>query len=143
MSNVINKSTLEYREFVNTPDYKDGNWIINPVLPSCPKKYWKVSGNSIVEMNNTEKQAKDTADALALRHIPKSAEQIASELDKATTGDQGARFMTAFNENAIWGQLILAQNYIGARALATQLVSGGTLIQADYDLIDSILPLQE
>jgi hypothetical protein len=30
MANVLNIHTLEYLKSVNTPDYKDGNWLINP-----------------------------------------------------------------------------------------------------------------
>lgn len=55
MSNVINKNTLEYRINVNTPDYMDGNWIINPLLPNCESKYWKINGDQVVEMTQEEK----------------------------------------------------------------------------------------
>lgn len=55
MSKVINKSTFKIIEFANTPDYMDGNWIINPTIPSCDKRYWKILNNDIVEMSPEEK----------------------------------------------------------------------------------------
>jgi len=59
MSNVLNKKTLEYRESVNTTDYMNGQWLINPVLPRGSKRYWKIVGNRVVEMSSEEKKMKD------------------------------------------------------------------------------------
>lgn len=56
MANVINKNTLQYLKSVNTPDYTEEDWIINPVLPDCDKKYWKVKNNKVVEMTIAEKK---------------------------------------------------------------------------------------
>lgn len=68
MANVINKTTLEYRESVNTPDFSNLEWIINPNVSEItnqegkiivPQKYWKLSGNAIVEMTLSEKTKVD------------------------------------------------------------------------------------
>lgn len=65
MSNVINRTTLEYLTFVNTPDYPTEEWIINPDLSavqSVDKKYWKIDGDTVIEMIQVEKDAVDLAD---------------------------------------------------------------------------------
>jgi len=71
MANVINKTTLEYKKSVNTPDYPVGDWIINPILPKCEKKYWKITGNQVKEMTATEKKAVDDAEIEAQKEITK------------------------------------------------------------------------
>jgi len=58
MANVVNKTTAEFRRSVNTPDYDPIEWIINPDLSSVKsvdKKYWKVKGDTVVEMTKEEK----------------------------------------------------------------------------------------
>ena len=57
---AINKQTLEYRKSISSPAYKSINWIINPKLPSCQKRYWKVANNRVLEMNALEKIVKDS-----------------------------------------------------------------------------------
>jgi len=64
MSDVINRTTKQYLKSVNTPDYSDTDWIINPdlsSLTSVPQKYWKISGDNVLEMNTEEKAAVDYA----------------------------------------------------------------------------------
>ena len=62
MSDVINKTTLEYRRSVHTPDYMSGGeWLINPVLPECDRKYWKIKNDEVVEMTTAQKAAVDAA----------------------------------------------------------------------------------
>jgi len=62
MSDVLHKTTKAQLFSVNTPDYSDSTWIINPDLSavySVPKRYWKIDGTTITEMNQTEKDATD------------------------------------------------------------------------------------
>ena len=54
MSDVIHRTTLEYRQSVNTPDYNAAQWIINPELPDCPQELWEVSGDEVVEMSQSD-----------------------------------------------------------------------------------------
>lgn len=68
MGSVVNRATVEYRGSINTPDYSDVDWIINPdlsALASIPHKYWKVFGDNVVEMDQSEKDAVDAAEAAA------------------------------------------------------------------------------
>lgn len=62
MADVLHKTTKEQRFSVNTPDYSDATWIINPDLSAVtglPKRYWKIDGTNITEMNQSEKDATD------------------------------------------------------------------------------------
>jgi hypothetical protein len=66
MSNVVNKFSFVYLQSVNTGDYLDGNWLINPDLSSIinvPQKYWKYDEltDSIVEMTSEEKTTVDNS----------------------------------------------------------------------------------
>lgn len=58
----------QYLISINTPDYSsDPDVIVNPdisTVSSVLLKYWKRSGNSILEMDATEKQAVDDAELL-------------------------------------------------------------------------------
>ena len=47
---------------MNTPDFPTAQWIINPdlsALTNVPTKYWKIVGDTVVEMNSGEKAAVD------------------------------------------------------------------------------------
>lgn len=55
MANVINRITRQYLKSVNTPNYSLDEWIINPILPDCDKKYYVIEGNIVREMTQLEK----------------------------------------------------------------------------------------
>lgn len=57
MSNVLHKITKQYLKSVNTPDYMDGNWLINPILPDCEPSEWIIEGNIVRVMTQIEKDA--------------------------------------------------------------------------------------
>ena len=68
MANVLHKTTLQYLESVNTPDYPSVDWVINPDISAVlnvPHKYWKLSGTNVVEMTLAEKSAVDAAELQA------------------------------------------------------------------------------
>jgi len=72
MAIVINRSTVQVVYSANTPDYPTENWIINPDISSLtgvPKKYWKISGDSVLEMDQSEKDAVDAA----INALPKTS----------------------------------------------------------------------
>jgi len=69
MANVLHKVTLDYYESVNTPDYPESDWIINPVLPNCARKYWKIDGGQVTEMNPQEKEVVDTSETNRLKEV--------------------------------------------------------------------------
>jgi len=64
MATVINRSTKRLIYSVNTPDYSEVDWIINPdlsELTDVPQKYWKIVGDTVVEMTPEEKSEVDIA----------------------------------------------------------------------------------
>ena len=74
MADVINRITKEFKRSVNTPDYPENEWIINPVMPKCEIKYLKIDGDSVLEMSVVEKEIVDL--------VPeKTEEQIKIEQD--------------------------------------------------------------
>lgn len=65
MSSVLNKTTLQHIESVNTPDYSTSTWIHNPDISlwdTVPKKYTKVESDLLVEMSQAEKDTVDSDD---------------------------------------------------------------------------------
>lgn len=88
MADVINRTTLEQRFSVNTPDFPTSDWIINPDLSGVsgvPQKYWKVVGDTVVEMDAAEKAVVDAA------LLPQAKEAKIAEIDTRTAEliDQG------------------------------------------------------
>lgn len=90
MANVIHRTTLQYLESVNEPDYPEPTWKWNPSLLAVvgvPQKYWKApadwdaGGAGPVEMTAPEKAVVDLAEAIAIQ-IPK---QIKIHLKTAGT----------------------------------------------------------
>ncbi len=59
MANVLRKSDLQYLTSVQTPIYRTTEYIINPVLPTCDKRYWKIVGEEVKEMTVSEKKTVD------------------------------------------------------------------------------------
>jgi hypothetical protein len=62
MADVLNRTTKEYLRNVNSNDYNAIDWLINPDLSGVKnirKKYWKVIGNTVTEMDAAEKEAVD------------------------------------------------------------------------------------
>jgi len=72
MADVINRTTLQYLQSINTPDYPDIDWIVNPDLSGLigiPQKYWKIVGDTVVQMDTTEQAAVDASIANATSAI--------------------------------------------------------------------------
>lgn len=64
MANVLHRTTKQYLKSVNTPNYSEVDWVVNPDLSSVqnvPTKYWKIDGDTVSEMNQSEKDAVDNA----------------------------------------------------------------------------------
>ena len=62
MADVLNRWTKELRRSVNTPDFPPADWIENPDLSAVanvPWRYWKIVGDSVVEMTDAEKAIVD------------------------------------------------------------------------------------
>ena len=85
MATVINRSTKSLFYSVNTPDYSDIDWIINPdlsQLTSVPQKYWKIYGDLVLEMTTPEKAVVDAG--IASNTFPPSMD-VATSVSSSTT----------------------------------------------------------
>jgi hypothetical protein len=69
MAAVVNRTTVQYIASANTPDFPLAQWIHNPdlslLLGLVAQRYWKVVGDTVVEMTAGEKTAVDDAAAAA------------------------------------------------------------------------------
>jgi hypothetical protein len=67
MANVLHRQSKLYLESVNTPDYMDGNWVINPDLSAVDgvdSQYWIIDENDVIrEMTQVEKDEAYIEDA--------------------------------------------------------------------------------
>jgi len=63
MANVFKRTGEVYLESVNTPDYNEAEWLINPSLSNVieyPVKYWKAVGDEVFLMSETERNVVDS-----------------------------------------------------------------------------------
>lgn len=68
MANVINRTNLTLHFSVDPIDYPAKDWIVNPDLSKVvdvPRHFWKVSGDSVLPMNQQERDAVTAAEAEA------------------------------------------------------------------------------
>ena len=103
MANVINRTTLEIRMSVNTPDYDPAEWLINPDLAyvdGVEYRYLKIDGESVVEMTDAEKATVDAAEESA------RIEALKAEALALVQQDSGLR------------RLLIAMSVVNKRELA-------------------------
>jgi hypothetical protein len=69
MATVLNRTTKQLIKSVNTPDYPESDWIIDPDLSGVvgvTTKYWVITGDVVSEMSQAEKDVVDAAEVQAL-----------------------------------------------------------------------------
>lgn len=79
MADVLNRTTKQHLRSVNTPDYSEVNWIINPDLSAVAgfaSKYWTISGDDVLLMDQAARDAVDAAEAAAQVVADKIAEKL-------------------------------------------------------------------
>lgn len=73
MGTAVNRTTKEYRESVNTPDFPTAQWIINSAQADAlfaagvPSFHWNIAGDVVSEMSAGEKATVNAARADTLR----------------------------------------------------------------------------
>ena len=83
MATVLNRTTKELRRSVNTPDYDEAGWIIDPDLTQVegfPAKYWIIESGDIITLADTATQAAIDA-ALETVRITAEKESEKTRLD--------------------------------------------------------------
>lgn len=86
MANVLNRTTREYRESANTPDFPADQWIINPDLSAVAgvaRKYWKILLDAVLAMTQAERDAVDAAEVTTRRDAAADALTQVEEVQRA------------------------------------------------------------
>ena len=78
MSYVVNRATLEVTLSVNTADYSEAEYLINPELPTAPQYLWKVTEDGLTVMVGAE------ADAAEAARLAEMKEDAKAEMELAT-----------------------------------------------------------
>jgi len=76
MATVLNRSTKAVLRSVNTPEYPESGWIINPDLSAVEgydAKYWTLNGDAVELMTQAERDAVDAAEQAAIDAATKAA----------------------------------------------------------------------
>ena len=55
MSTVVNRVTLQVKLSADPAEHDVSEWLIDPVLPDAPKRYWIVEGDNLREATDEEK----------------------------------------------------------------------------------------
>jgi hypothetical protein len=137
MANVLNKQNFTYLTSVNTTLYLDDEWIINPDMSGVEgvdKRYWKIVGNSVVEMSQEEKDAKDAS------ILPSVKQQKMDQIDAKTAklvsvgfDFDGHTFSLSLAAQQNWTglQVAISQGYLSEVAFPFEIA---TLDNGTYDL---------
>jgi len=167
MANVLNRTTFEYRESVNTPDYSPADWIINPtqqeisdaaiqrqslidaqMAADAPYRQ-KPRDQILAELNMYIDPVPE--DIIGTHRILVSGEYVQEQyvIQRADTQQEieeklarAERFRIGLREMPFFYLRLDGYNYNDARADARRLVDAGILLSGDYDIVDSVLPLQ-
>jgi len=79
MANVLNRTTREFIQSANTPDYPVVDWIHNPDLSAVAgfdRRYWIVTGDAVSLMDAGARAALDAATLEAAR------DDLANQIDQ-------------------------------------------------------------
>ena len=79
MANAIHRTTKQFLQSVNTPDYPTIDWIINPDMAAVvgfESRYWTIAGDVVGLMSVAQRAAVDAAQLEAQR------DASASEVDQ-------------------------------------------------------------
>ena len=55
MSIVVHRVTLQVKVSADPAEHDSSEWLIDPVLPDAPKRYWIVEGDNLREATDEEK----------------------------------------------------------------------------------------
>ena len=133
MANVINKNNKILLYSVHTPGYNTKEWIINPSLPGCEKKYWKIEGELVKEMTSQEKAVIDGQELNVLKELRKSETDDEANRRIGTSAQAGD--IGTFLNIPGWKK----DNYIlKANELIEKKAFGGTLTAQEQATLDAL-----
>jgi hypothetical protein len=129
LGTVLHRTTKELREAVNIDAYDAVAWIKNPNLSgvlSVSPDYWKISGDTVSEMSQTEKDAVDA------NLLPVEKGRAAVRCAADVTAYLGSRYP----EPAQRSLMALQED---ARNRVTPLLNRAAYIQAVVDWVKTVL----
>lgn len=120
---VLNRTTKEFLESVNTPDYPLIDWIHDPDLSSVigwDSKYWLITGDIVSLMSEAERDAVDASEAAQL--VIDNRTDAVSQIDESTSIGVHQRAMIELlnkRDNYIINRITELQNALDAIKAST------------------------
>ena len=132
MASVINRTTKQYFQSVNTPDYPESDWIINPDMSAVvgvPVKYWKIVDDTVAVMS---------ADEQAQVEMAGISQKIAGKISAAM--DFGKKIMIEYGtKNVMRGYNVEQTRAVAVKTSELQaLILSGSLYCARQAIIDMV-----
>ena len=136
MSTVVNRSTLQVKVSADPAEHDPSEWLIDPILPDAPKRYWIVEGDNIREATEEEKGPID------VEYLAEQKELRIQELREQYNEALESRYQT---------RTLLYANYLLTKAMASMndeavdylaslaqwVEDGDVLVEAAEELIES------
>ena len=136
MSTVVNRSTLQVKVSADPAEHDPSEWLIDPILPDAPKRYWIVEGDDIREATEEEKGPID------VEYLAEQKELRIQELREQYNEALESRYQT---------RTLLYANYLLTKAMASMndeavdylaslaqwVEDGDVLVEAAEELIES------
>lgn len=137
MATVVNKTTFEVIESVNTPDYDTNEWLINPVIPDVPKRYWRIVNGILKVKTASQRAASDVENLLAVKENKNHdlKEELGEALRSKYSDDEKLSLLLILQLAVASGNTARI-NYVAQ--LANWIDEGQTILYGVQDLVDSL-----
>ena len=136
MATVVNKTTFEVIESVNTPDYDPNEWLINPVIPDVPKRYWRIVNGILKVKTASQRAASDVENLLAVKENKNQnlKEELGEAVRSKYSDDEKLSFLLILQLAVASGNTARV-NYVAQ--LANWIDQGQNILYGVQDLVDS------
>jgi len=142
MATVVNKTTFQVIESVHTPDYRNGEWLINPDIPDAPKRHWRIL-NGNLRLKTASQRAAADAEFLA---------EMKEDKKNGLKAELGEALRSKYSDDEKLSLLLILQLAVAtgntARVgyvsqLAGWIDQGQDLLYAAQDSVDSASTVEE
>lgn len=103
MASFLHRMTCEYVRSVNSPDYPEEDWIKNPDLSGVAgveQKFWKVVGDTVVEMSQAEKDVIIAAEEAAAQQDLET--RIVDNMVVPAPGTASPEVIALLEDHPVW-----------------------------------------
>jgi hypothetical protein len=139
MSDFLHRTTKQFVNSGNDPDYPAVDWIRNPDLSAVegfPAKYWEITGDVVSLMDQAERDAIDAAELEAQRDATASRLDLVEDVLRAfvlALLDERNRMADKFN--ALRAGIAGANNLADAKAAAAAIADEPLRSAADIKTV--------